>query len=409
MLKKFTTIAVAACALLLATSAATPSPQAAAAPQEEKTAKPAEKRPKDQAEYELINKTFKEQNPQTKLQLLDDWSKKYPESAYKDDRLRLYMRTYQAAGDKEKTIDQAKVVLAKWAGDFEANFSITTLTPTLGKTDEATLSLGAKSAQDLLKGKPDSLTDAQWGQVKGQVTLASHQTLGWIHMQRKDNVEAEGEFKEVLKLSPNAAQVSYWLGNVVLAQGNPDKNELALYSFARASAFEGEGALNEQGRQQVDDYLRKVYSKYTGTEDGLDDLKARAKASPLPPADLKIESAEVRAFKADQKARADNPLLYKYMDLRDMLKGPQGDTTWTDLKGKLTPKMALYVLGSDSARPSRINLGSKPDGPIEVVLNLENRLRAAPGKGRKVTIDGVASTLSKEPFRLTLTGGHVLN
>ncbi len=399
MLKRLTNIAIVVCALLIATSAATPSPQEAQ-----------EKRPKDQAEYELINKTFKETDPATKLQLLADWEEKYPESDYKDDRLRLYMRTHQAAGDKDKTLDAAKDVLAKFPGDFEANFTIANLIPTLGKTDAATFKDGIDASTSLLKGKPSTLSDEQWNQVKGQVQLSAHQTLGWIHMQKKENVDAEKQFKEVLGLNPNLAQVSYWLGNVVLAQGDPDKNELALYSFARAAAYTGEGALNDQGRQQVDDYFVKVYKKYAGedTDDEIAALKEQAKSQPLPPASLKIKPKDLRLFEADQAARAANPLLFVFIDLKESLQGTQGDAIWADLKGKLTPKMALYVVGSDSARPSVINLSSKAGGPVEVTLNLENRLRAAPGNGSKVTIDGVASNLTKEPFKLTLTSGHVL-
>lgn len=399
MLKRLTNIAVVVCALLIATSAATPSPQEAN-----------EKRPKDQAEYELINKTFKEANPQTKLQLLAEWEEKYPESDYADDRLRLFMRTHQAAGDKDKALATAQDVLKKFPGDFEANFTIATMIPTLGKTDAATFDTGAKAARSLLEGKPSTLSAEQWNQVKNQVLLAAHQTLGWIHMQKKENVEAEKEFKEVLALNPNLAQVSYWLGNVVLAQGDPDKNELALYSFARAASYEGEGSLNEQGRQQVDDYFTKVYKKYAGdeTDDEIAELKQQAKTQALPPADLKIKPKDLRDFEADQAARGANPLLYVFIDLKESLMGAQGDQIWSDLQGKLTPKMALYVVGSDSARPSVINLSSKPGGPVEVTLNLENRLRAAPGNGRKITIDGVASNLSKSPFKLTLTDGHVL-
>ncbi len=399
MLKKFTHAAVIVCALLLASSAALPSPQEAA-----------EKRPKDQAEYELINKTFKEADPATKIQLLSEWKEKYPESDYKDDRLRLFMRTHQAAGANDETIAAAKDVLAEFPGDFEANFTIATLTPALGSTDASVLATGEEAASSLISsGKPATLSDAQWDQVKGQVLTTSHQTLGWIHMQRKDNVKAEGEFVEVLGMNPTLAQVSYWLGNVVLGQGDPDKNELALFSFARAAAYTGEGALPDAGRNQVNEYLTNVYEKYAGTTEGLDDLKAVALTQPLPPDDLVIESASVRAFKAEEKARADNPKIYAFMDLRDTLTGANGDSTWGSLQGKLTPKgMALYVLGSDSARPSVVNLGSSPDGDIEVVLNLENRLRAAPARGTKLEFEGVASRLTKEPFRLTLTSAKVL-
>ncbi len=74
----------------------------------------------------------------------------------------------------------------------------------------------------------------------------------------------------------------------------------------------------------------------------------------------------------------------------------------------MSPEMELFVLGSDSDRPQVINLGSKADGPVEVVLNLENRLRAAPGRGTKFKFDGVASSLVKSPFKLTLTSGRQL-
>ena len=85
MLNKVTNFALGACMLLLAATVAVPAPQ-----------ETTEKRPKDQAEYELINKAFgADTDAKTKLQVLDEWKEKYPESAYKDDRVRVYMRTHQ--------------------------------------------------------------------------------------------------------------------------------------------------------------------------------------------------------------------------------------------------------------------------------------------------------------------------
>jgi hypothetical protein len=213
----------------------------------------------------------------------------------------------------------------------------------------------------------------------------------------------------LLAINPNSAQVSYWLGSVVLAQGDPDKNELALFSFARAAAYEGEGALNPEGRKQVDAYLTKVYTKYAGTETGLTELKAVAKTQPLPPPGLKIESADVRAFKAEQESRQKNPLLWRFKDLKATLTGPNGDSTWSDLNGKLTPQMKLYVVSADPPeRPQTLNLSSEKGGSVEVILNLENRSRTAIGAGREVTFEGVAAGLTKQPFRLTVNDGKVL-
>jgi hypothetical protein len=70
--------------------------------------------------------------------------------------------------------------------------------------------------------------------------------------------------------------------------------------------------------------------------------------------------------------------------------------------------MRLYVVSSDSARPTTINLSSTKGGAVEVVLNLENRLRSAPGIGTKMAFEGVAASLAKSPFRLGLTDGKVL-
>ena len=74
--------------------------------------------------------------------------------------------------------------------------------------------------------------------------------------------------------------------------------------------------------------------------------------------------------------------------------------------GKLTPRMGLYVVSaSPPERPATINLTSEPGGRTEVVLNLENRRRTGVRTGSLLTIDGVASGLVREPFRLTLTDG----
>ncbi len=410
MLRKLTYLGLAGCLLLLISSAALPSPQEQEAQNK--------KVPKDQQEYELINRAYKESNPQTKLQVLDEWKQKYPETAFDEERIRLYMASYQQTNQGAKAIEAANELLKKVPGDFSALFTIASLTPFLG-ADEQAMSAGEKAAKALAAGgidkqfasgnKPPNVTQEQWENARKQSESAVHQTLGWVAMQRKNNVAAETELKKVLELSPNSAQVSYWLGQVVLAQGDPNKNELALFSFARAASYEGPGALTAEGRKQVDEYLTSVYQKYAGTDEGLAEIKELAKNQALPPADLKIESAEVRRFKAEQERRKQHPKLYAFIDLKANLAGPKGDAIWADLRGKLTPEMQLYVVSSTPAdRPKTLNLSSKPGGAVEATLNLENRLRSSPRTGSMVTFEGVASSLTKSPFRLTLEEGKVL-
>jgi tetratricopeptide (TPR) repeat protein len=412
MLRKLTYAGLAGCLLLLVTSAAIPSPQEAKAAEDKKA-------PKDQQEYELISKAFDPKTPPPdKLKYLDEWKQKYPETAYEVDRLRVYVASYQQTSQGRKAVDASKELLAKVPGDFSALYTIASQTPFLENTAEADWAEGEKAGQALLGGgiekqfegtnKPANVTQEQWDNAKAQTIGTVHQTLGWIAMQRGDHVKAEQAFVKSIQANPNSGQVSYWLGQEVLAQADPDKNELALFSFARAATYDGPGSLPPQGRQQLNDYLIKVYTKYTGTEEGLDKLKAMAANSALPPDDLEIESAEVRRFKEDQARRKADPLLYTFIDLKNTLLSPKGDATWGNLRGKLTPQMRLYVVSADSARPTTINLSSKRGGPIEVVLDLENRLRSAPAPGSKVKFEGVASSLAKSPFRLGLTDGKIL-
>jgi hypothetical protein len=328
------------------------------------------------------------------------------------------MISYHQTNQGRKTLEAAKELLTKVPDDFTAFYLITSLTPFVGDTKAEDWAEGDKAASALLSGaidkqfapanKPANVDQAQWDNDKKQAIATAHQTHGWTAIQRNEHVKAEQAFLKSLDANPNSAQVSYWLGQEVLAQADPNKNELALFSFARAAAYQGPGELTPQGRQQLNDYLVKVYTKYTGTEEGLEDLKKMAMTRALPPPDLQIESAEVRRFKAEQKRRQEDPLLYKFLDLKTTLLSSKGDEIWGKLKGKLTPEMRLFVISADSARPTTISLSSQKGGPVEVVLDLENRLRSAPPIGTKVRFEGVATTLTKSPFRLGLTTGKVL-
>ena len=408
MLRKITHAALASSLLLLVTAAALPSPQ-----------EKAEKRPKDQQEYELINKTFKETNPATKLQLLDQWKEKYPTTAFDEERMRQYMAAYQGTNQGVKAVETAKEILTKIEVDFGANFTIASLTPFLGKSDAATYDAGVNAAKALLGGgidkqfaaalKPAQVSQAKWDDAKKQARTSAHQTTGWVAMQRKQNVEAEKEFSAVLKLNETSAQVSYWLAQVVLAQAKPDKNTLAIFSFARAATYDGPGALAPEGRQKVGEYLEQLYEKFAGTEEGLAELKAQAEASAFPPARLEIKSAAVRKFEHEQKMRKEHPLRYVFIDLKTNLQGANGDAIWSDLNGKLTPEMRLIVVGSEPPdRPKTIRLTSTAGGSTEVVLNLENRLRSGLRTGSELKFEGVAAALTKQPFRLTLNDGMVV-
>ena len=275
-----------------------------------KRAAPAEKKKnyKDQQEYTLYDSVTKETDPNKKLATLNTWKEKYPDSDFKAERLALFLSTYQQLGTAGQDGRDGQRNSGHRSQGYSGIYWITFLTPTIGNTSADALDTAEKAANGLLAAeKPANVKDEDWTKAKAQTDAAAYTTLGWVAMQKKNNDAAEQNFKKALAISPNAPQVSYWLGTTILAEKKPEKQSEALFDFARAAAYDGTGALSPAGRKQIDDYLTKVYKTYHGDTSGLDDLKAAAKASALPPADFKIKTADEIAAEKDAEFKKNNP------------------------------------------------------------------------------------------------------
>ena len=287
---------IAAVALLGVTFVVGPAPLAGAqaAPDQ------AQKKVKDKAEYDLFSGATKETDPAKKLALLNTWQEKYPESDYKIDRLVMMIQAYAALGQWPNVIGAAKEALAVDARNINALYWITSLTLNLKSVDPDVLATCETAANGLLAAeRPATAKEADWPGVKRGFDILAHRTLGWIAMQRKANGTAEQEFIKSLQLDASQAQVSYWLGSVVLAQRKAARFSDAIYYFARAVACDGLGALTPQARTTAEDYLTKLYTGYHGDNSGLDELKATAKTNAFVPEGFHIMSAtEIAARKA---------------------------------------------------------------------------------------------------------------
>jgi tetratricopeptide (TPR) repeat protein len=381
-------------------------PGQAAAP----TDKPAEKKKnyKDQQEYTLYDSATKETDANKKLALLNTWKDKYPESDFKLERLQLFLPTYQQLGQPAKMIDTAKEILAIAPKDITALYWITFLTPTLGSSSADTLDTAEKAANGLLVAeKPANVKDDDWTKAKSQTDAVAYTTLGWIAMQRKNNDVAEQNFKKSLTINPNAVQVSYWLGTVIIAQKKPEKQAEALYDFARAAAYDGEGALAPAGRKQIDDYLTKVYTTIHGDTTGLAELKTMAKASPTPPADFKIKTAAEIAGEKEEELKKTNPELALWLNLKGQLLSPEGQTYFdSSMKGAQVPKLKGWLVSAKPAVKSKellVSMEGKDQAP-NVTLKLVGSdgataapLAGKPVAGVEIEFEGVGDSFAKDP------------
>jgi Flp pilus assembly protein TadD len=408
-------LAVAVCGIVslvspaLILAAGSPAPQAQTpAPQ---------KNWKDRDEYDLFNSITTATDQQKKLDLLNQWTTKYPTTDFKTERNTLFITTYAALNKPKDAIASAKQLVADNPKDFTGLYYITQLTLQAADASAGALDDSDKAANGLLGAlddqfaaakKPAQVSDADWAKARSDTEALAHTTLGWVAMQRKDNAKAEQEFTKSLQLSPASGQVSYWLGTAVLAQKDPTKQVAALYDFARAAAYDGTGALPAEGRQQVRQYFEKVYTSYHGSKDLMESVLAAAKVSALPPAGFNIVSAEdiLKAKEAkDAEDRLKNPSLALWKSIKDALTGPDGAAYFSqNMKGAQTPAFTgKLISATPETKPKTLVLAIADGTTADVTINLDSALPGKADGDTTITFQGIPDSYTASPFMVTFT------
>lgn len=367
-------------------------------------APPAEKKVKDQQEWDLYKNSTTTTDPAKRLTFLDQWKEKYPESDFKEERLVVYQTTYQALGQTPKAVETAKEILAMDPKEVNALYFLTMYGQIQPATPDS-MDSGEKAAQSLLGAeKPAGVKDEDWKKIKADMTFKAHKTLAFVAMQRKQPEVAEQELVKCLTEDAGQAQCSYDLGNAILAEKKLERQSEVLYHWARAASVTGPGAIQEPLHKQVDAFFVKQYSMFHGPDEaGLKELRATAAAQPLPPAGFKIKNKNEIEAENEEKAAKENPQLALWKSIKDQLTAANGEQYFAEqLKDHAVPKLKGKLVSSKPAiHPKELVVAiDKADTP-EVTLKLENPMPGKADKGTEIQFEGVPSAFTKTPFMLT--------
>jgi hypothetical protein len=233
---------------------------------------------------------------------------------------------------------------------------------------------------------------------------------GALAMNKKDFPAAEQAFKKSLSAYPDNALVAYQLGSAILSQKDPNRYPEALWYIARAAAEDpAKGGLDAATRRQVEDYLKKFYTNFHGSDEGLDQLKQQALASPNPPAGFKIKTANEIAAEKEEQIKAQYPQLALWMGIKRQLTAPEGEQYFqSTLKDAQVPKLKGTVMGGNPACRSKEVLVAVPEPNqtstlnSEITLKLDSALAGKPVAGTEIQWEGIPSAFSKDPFMLTM-------
>jgi len=362
-------------------------PQAAAAPQQGGSAFGDYK---DQGEVDIATAASKETDPQKKLDKLKEWEQKYSDSKLKN------TRNFMMA--------QALLPIAMAA---------------YGKTSPPELlDSGQKAAKQLVDNLDSYLSDdvkksvkapdEQWNQARHTIELQAHSVLGWTYMAKHQDPDAEAEFKKILQLSPNEAQISYWLGSIIIRQKKLERYSEALYDIARAISVTTGNPLPPAAKTEATKYLQKAYEGYHGDANGLDQLKAAVASSPLPPPDFHIESVteiQNKQFASQEEFNKAHPDIALWRQIRDTLKGDGGDAYFQTVKGSEVPppeigtfKAKIVTVEAKDLIVNVDNAGGDATLKFEKAIN-----QKVINVGDAIEFKGEVESFNKEPYMLTLT------
>ncbi len=426
-MKKIVLAILLACAMVAATQVVT---QAQTAPQNPPAAQsasgsaPAESAPtiKDPAEYNAYVAAIQQQDPNAKISALEAFLTQYPNSVMKTTALEVLMGTYQAT-NPAKTADAAKRLVAADACNLRALTLLTFLARqgfSAGQNPQQNL---ADLAQYASKGvecvatasKPATLSGEDWEKLKKQVGPIFEGGAGFAALQNKDYEGAKTHLRKAVEAQPTDLQNVYPLVLAYLTPNpRPDEDSLNGLFFAARSVD------LSNGNADLQKYLVKTYKNFHGSEEGLPDLLACAKANPLPTADCpKITkyipptpAQQAHDIVKDKTPDQIKQLSFGEWELVLSAGAPEDQAKVWDVIKNVPLQMEGNVIAVDSNTQVQI-AGSADDieaKRTDITLTMVAPIPAVkmPRAGDVFDFQGTPNAYTPTPFMMTMTDGKLL-
>lgn len=399
-------------------------------------------------EYEIVSQAYKDvSDPARQITDLDTWSQKYPDSDYKEDRTYLYVQAFLKLNQPAKVLEYGSQLMARDAGSvfnstgteqlaglpikltmLNVLYSVALNAASLPGATTEQLALGAKAAGALLEfapkyfvpeNKPAAQTDAAWSAARTDVLgkaktarIAIALKPGLEAQQKKDCPGQESAFSKAMADYPDSGAASYQLGVALLTceAANPEKVSLGLWQIARASSLDpAKSGLEPKDVPGIEAYLKKVYIRIHGSDEGLDQLRQQAAANAAPTAGFKIKSVSEIAQEKQAEFEAGHPQIALWMRIKGQLADTNGDQYFQgQLKDAAVPQLTgRLVEAKPACHPKELLVGVEvPDSmkPLqaEISLKLDKPLAGKPEANAEFRWEGVPTAFTKDPFLLTM-------
>jgi hypothetical protein len=411
---------------------------------------PTVKKLKGSAEFELYSRAAKDAgDPATAIRDLDEWTAKFPDSDYRDDRFYMYLQAYASMQPPQpaRVVEYGARLMSR---DMHALFAGPVTTEQLAGqpirlamvnvllllathvanapvATEAQQELGSRALKTLTdiapqyftpENRPEGTTEAQWADARADLesrtkadAIALALKPGAMAQAAKDCAGAEAAFSKAYFDHPDSGLIAYHLGSALIGceSGDPEKLARGLWLVAHAAAMDpASSGIAREDLPVIDGYLKIVYVKIHGSEQGLERLKRQASNGSSPPQGFKIPS-EAEIIKEQQaEVERTNPQLAQWVRIRRLLDDNNGELYFAgQLKNNSAPQLwGKLVEARPTCHPRELWIAVPvPDAPApkaQILLKLDKALAGQPETGSELRFDAVPSAFTREPFLLTM-------
>jgi tetratricopeptide (TPR) repeat protein len=376
-------------------------------------------------EYNAYMGAIQQQDPTAKASALEAFLTQYPNSVMKASALEQLMSSYQAANNQAKVQDAAKRLLTADPTNLRA-LALLTFFARQGVMGGQNVPQNLADLQQYcMKGleavasgkKPAGLKDEDYAKLKKDTGVIFNGGCGFAALQNKDYPNAQKYLRAAVEAEPNDLQNVYPLALAYLTPNpRPDEDALnGLFFMSRAVNL-------ANGNAELLKYLTKTYKNFHGSEEGLNDLLACAKANPLPTADCTSKITKyvppTPAQQAHDLVNGKTPdqiaqLSFGEWELVLSAGTPEDqDKVWSVIKGK-----PLQMVGDVIEVPSNTELHVAASADdidakrADIQLTMSGPIPAAkmPKAGdTSFAFEGVPTAYTATPFMMQMNEGKLL-
>ena len=410
MKKSLATLVLTLAALAAAQQPSTPAAQ---------PAQPQQQEIKDPAEYNSYIAALREANPQTQAQAFENFVQRYPNSVVKEDALERLMAAYEKLGNAAKTTETAGRVLQVNPNNVRALVFLAFGKRAAAEGGQAPQQSAAEAGQYGQRGlqalstmsKPESMSDADFEKFKTQVAIIFNGSAGFGALQNKDYAGAQKYLQAAVDLEikqspndPNTLRDIYPLALAYL-EATPI-NPAGLWWIARAAALSNDNP-------QIVKYGQFKYTKYHGSPDGWDPLRAQAKTSAAPPVNFAVAPAPSPAEQAKMLADSKDAKSMDFSEWELILSQGSPEVqqkVWSQVKGLEVPFAAKTI----TATRTKLELAATADAiernaaDVTVTMVAPLPLASVPKAGQEIQIQAKPDSYTANPFMMQMIDGQLI-